>query len=839
MGSRSVVAVCGFLGALSSVPAAAQGIETHRPIVPSAGIATENGPGAMWINPANLAYDPDPRYGVFFGRDPDAQITSIGAIAGVDGLSVGLHNRLRPDLDDPSEMRSDWSLDYGSSISLPQRLSVGLLLSWNFVEAGPNYLAYDAGFAFRPLPWLGVGAIAQNVGSPDPLGVARPRVGAGIGLRPFGRAVLLGLDAARTGLRPPSEDAEPVHYDVATASLRLRPLEGLYLRGNARARLDDGEVVFDGFGAGLEIYFGGAGAVGHLDFSAAGSMVQAGWVGTDEPGESLVRSGRRVPVLSLDDEPPYQPRTGLFADDDASWLETLERLRRLEDDRGVRGVVLSLEGVSMSLARFGELRARIEALEASGKPVLVYLSRGAGNGSLYAASAASRVALHPGADLSFVGLSVELTHFRGLLDLVGVQPDYVRQGKYKTGPEAFTHPEPSQANLEMTEALLDSLFGEMVERVAEGREVDERTVRAWVDHGPMTADEAIDKGVVDVLLYPDELDDELRRMHDGQVTTGNLLDLPQPRSPWEDPKQIAVIYVEGPITSGESRSGALLAGRSAGERTIRRKLRRARTDRQVRGVVLRVDSPGGSALAADGIAREVARLKRSGKPVIASFGGTAASGGYYVAAAADAILAEPTTLTGSIGVYSGKFATSELQEALGVSTTSLSRGRHASIYSLSRPWDDVQRARMQALVDHTYDRFKEHVAEGRGLEPAQVEELARGRVWTGRAAHEQGLVTQIGGLHDAILKARARAGIPARAKVSLVEYSERGSVLESLAPDLLIRAASPWARKLRAAQAPEGLEQLLHPVRALATPLLHPEERVWMMTPWSLTVTPD
>ena len=818
----------GFSLALCAAAALGQGVETHRPLVPSAGIATENGPGALWVNPANLAYDPDPRYGLFAGRQPLASVTSLAATGGIDGLSVGIHNRLRPD---GADLRSDWSLDYGSSIALPERLAVGLLFSWNFIEAGTNYLAYDAGLSWRPLPWLGLSGVAQNVGSPDPAGVARPRTGAGLALRP-GRGLLLGVDLARTfgGLAP--DDPSTDHL-VATA--RVRPLEGLYLRANATSEVVEEGIVFASAGAGLELYFGGTGLGAHYGQDADGLSIGSLYLGTDEPGESLIRSGRRVPVLEIAQTPAYQPRSVLFSDKAPSWLEILELLRRVEDERGIRGLVLSLEGTGLSLAQHRELRDRIAALEAADRPVLVYLGQGAGNAEIYVASAASRVALHPAADVSFIGVGLQLTHLRGLLDLVGVEAQFVRRAKYKTAPESFTHPSPSPANLEMHEVLLDDLYNELVDRVAEGRGVDADVVRGWIDFGPMTSDEALEKGVVDVLLYPDQLEAELEKLHKGSISASLLLEQPQPRSPWEDPKQIAIVYVEGAIVSGKSAAPGLLSGRRSGAKTVARQLRRARQDPQVRGVVLRVDSPGGSSLASDAIWREIERLKARDKPVVVSMGGVAASGGYYVAAGADAIWAQPETLTGSIGVYSGKFTTSELQEALGVSTTVLGRGRHASIRSGTVPWDDVQRSRMQALVDHTYAQFKDRVATGRDLEPSEVEDVAQGRVWSGRRALDLGLVDQLGGFQDAIADARARADIPASSKVGLVTYSERGSVLESLAPALATRLAPVLG--LGDPDRPAlGLARALAPLDPLLVPTLYPDEHVWMLDPWHLEI---
>ncbi|MCA9490188.1 MAG: signal peptide peptidase SppA, partial [Myxococcales bacterium] len=757
-----------FLAALAH----GQPFPTHHPPVPSAGIASENGPGTLWVNPANLAYDPDFRYALFMTELPANEPiagslgpTSVAATVGIGGASLGLSNLLRPDGEGGA--RSDWTAGYATSIALPERIAFGLALNWTFADGeDPNYLAYDAGLSWRPLPWFGVSGVAQNVGSPDPLGLAVPKSGAGIALRPFGRAAVLGLDYAHYFYAQPGVSG--ADEDHLSAVLRLRPVEGLYLRANTEALADLDGITPLSVGLGLEVYLDGFGVLVHGSHDLVDLVGETVMVGSDEPGESLIRDGRRVPALELDQAPPYQRGRGLFSESGPTWLDVLERLRRSEDDDEVRGIAIELDGVGLSSARARELRERIVAFEAAGKPVLVYLTGAPGNLDVYVASAASRIVLHPAADVDLTGLSVELQHLRGLLDKVGVQPQYVKRAEYKSAPESFTETEPTPANLEMTNALVDDLFAELVRSIAQGRHVDETEVRGWIDAGPHDADHALEIGLVDELAYPDEVERKLSDLHGQQVHPEDLLQQPQPHSPWEDPQQIAVIYVEGGIVSGRSSPGGLFSGRTTGSDSVVKALARARQDQQIRAVVLRVDSPGGSSFASDEIWRAVERVQEKGKPVVVSMGGVAASGGYYVSAGADAIWAEPNTITGSIGVFSGKFATRELQERLGVNTVSVTRGRNADLYSGTRPWDDVQRAKMQSLVDHTYEQFKSRVAEGRHLTPEEVERIARGRVWSGEDAKEVKLVDELGGMQDAIADARKRAGIPARRKVGLV-----------------------------------------------------------------------
>lgn len=830
-----LIALLGSLG-LAQAPV------VHHPVIPSGGTAAEDGPGALWVNPANLGYDPDLRAGAYFDQTLDQSRLDWGAVAGTKSFAFGVHNRLRD-----TAALSDWSVDYATAIPLPERLSLGLLLSWNFIDDGANYVSYDAGLSWRPLPWLGFGGVAQNVGNPDPNSLALPRTAAGFAVRPFERAVTLGVDYARY-FEPQNEVLPPgLKTDLLTGTLRVRPVEGLFLRTSADASLDAKgpalvsaalglEVYIQGFGAGLQQTLSAADgwALAPQGRSASNSPGQTVWIASDEPGESLLGSGRQVPMLAIDRTPPYQRTSNFFlAESGPTWLEVLERLRRLEADRNVRGLVLHLDNPDLSWAQAEELRERVTALEDHGKPVLVYLSGNPGNVAYYVASAGSRIALHPAAQLALIGLSAEMQYIRGLLDLVGVEPQVVRRAEYKSAPEQMTRFEPSEPALEQMEALLDDTFGELVGAVGRGRRVEAEVVRQWIDTGPHTAGSARDLGLVDTLLYPDELEKEAAGLHGGTVTLRDLSEAPQAHSPWEDPSQIAVIYVEGAIVPGDGSPGGLFSGRLAGARATVRALDRVREDDQVKAVVLRVDSPGGSAFASDEIWRAIEVVQREGKPVVVSMGGVAASGGYYVAAGADAIWAQSTTVTGSIGVFATKLALQGLFEKVGIGTTTLSRGRNATLESGTEPWDDVQRAKMQELIDETYRQFKERVADGRGLEPDEVEGIARGRVWSGKRAVENGLVDELGGFQDAIADARARAGIPPTREVALVEFSERQRFFAALAPSL-IRALTPGM--------PDGVRDrahdLLAPLGASLVWASYPEENTWLMEPWTTEIGP-
>jgi protease-4 len=482
-----------------------------------------------------------------------------------------------------------------------------------------------------------------------------------------------------------------------------------------------------------------------------------------------------VAGFSVDEAYPYQPSVGLFGiRSGESYMNLLNRLHEAARDPAAKGIFIHLEQAPFSLAQAEELRAEIATARSQGKSVIIYLDRSTSNAAYFLASAADKVYLHPAANLNLVGLSAELQFYAAAMDLVGVDAQYARRADYKSAPEQYLSTEASPANREQMNALLDNTYAHFTEGIAESRGRSPEQIAQLIDEGPFTAEEALEEGLVDGLVYPDQLEDKIEAL----IPKSNLSMGYGKRGAmqgWRAPNEIAVIYVEGVIVTGASSSGGLLSrGQQSGSETITRQLLLARRDPSVRAVVMRVDSPGGSAFASDEIWRAVERLKAKGKPVIVSMGGTAASGGYYVAAGATAIYAMPSTVTGSIGVYSGKFNVEGLYDRLGIQVEQYTRGRNAAMYSLSRPMDDSEYAAMDRMVASTYAQFREKVRQGRNMDEDQVESVTQGRVWTGSAAHENGLVDELGTFHDAVTRARLEAGIRPRAEAALISYSSSG-----------------------------------------------------------------
>ncbi|SEP78329.1 signal peptide peptidase SppA [Microlunatus flavus] len=450
----------------------------------------------------------------------------------------------------------------------------------------------------------------------------------------------------------------------------------------------------------------------------------------------------------------------------------LRALHEAGSDRRVVGLVAKVGGTP-GWAAAQELREGVAAFAATGKPTVAWAETfSAGGGDLPAyvlASAFDEVWLQPSGDLALLGVAVETTFLRGALDKLGVEPEIEGRHEYKNAVDRISRTGLTDAHRESLERLSGSLLDRAVADVARGRGLAVEEVRRLVDTGPRTATEARAAGLVDRLGYRDEVYASVRERV-GERAELLFADRWRPRRkpalpslPGRPRGHVALVEVRGGIVSGASRRGPM--GPSVGSDTVSADLRAVLDDDAARAVVLHVDSPGGSSVASDTIWREVCRVRESGRPVVVSMGSVAASGGYYVACPADVVVALPATLTGSIGVFGGKFVVSELLERLGLSTGAVEQGARARMYSSRRPFTDEERERLDASLDQVYEDFTRRVADGRGLSREAVEAVARGRVWTGADAQQVGLVDELGGLHEAVRIARERADLPVRAPV--------------------------------------------------------------------------
>lgn len=478
---------------------------------------------------------------------------------------------------------------------------------------------------------------------------------------------------------------------------------------------------------------------------------------------------------------------------------TLAALHRLASDPRVAAVVLETGGLSIGLAKAEELRAGIEELQAHGKKVIFYLES-AGDLEYSVAAAADRIYAAPEAILLVNGFSTTALFAGEGLDKLGVKAEFFRVGAYKNAPDTFTRSSMSKEQREVEGSLLDDLFERYVERVAARRNLEEAQVKRLLDKGILKPVEAVEAGLLDGLVYPDQLEEVAGSVLGGKVALDKTaVEPPDVRdTSWGVARKIAVVRVEGDILRGGGARDPFGAVHIAGSEPIARRIRRAADDPFVAAIVVRIDSPGGDGNASDLIRRELVRArKEKKKPVIASMGDVAASGGYYVAIGADEILAEPSTITGSIGVFVPHFDAEELFGKLGLNFTTMNRGQSADIFSPYRDLTDDERKTMQAWVDDAYDRFVGHVADARKLSKQQVDAIARGRVWTGAQAKERGLIDAFGGFDDALAEARKRAGLSSGTPVEIDDEVESEVELSDFAAAGVFSEGTP-ARVVKA-----------------------------------------
>jgi protease-4 len=508
----------------------------------------------------------------------------------------------------------------------------------------------------------------------------------------------------------------------------------------------------------------------------------------------MVRRGPSVPdhstlILRIGGELAESPPNDVFGQvTGGARVETVrsyvDALRRAKDDARIESVlIMPTPFASPFWGKVQEIRDAVVDFKKSGKRISAYLEY-AGEREYYLASAADRIYLMPTSGLDVAGVATYEVFLKGTLDKIGAQADFEKIGDYKTAPNQLTQTTYTPAHREMTESLTRDMYDQLVRGIAETRKKSVEEVRALIDQGPFLAEHALKAGLVDTLAYEDQLDDHGAVSKSGTVEGERYGRARAASTPYGAPR-VAVVYVTGVINSGNGGYDPL-NGEVTGSMRLVKAIRAARADDLVRAIVVRIDSPGGSSIASDVIWREltVTKNEKPERPVVASMSDLAASGGYYVAMAAPSIVAQPGTLTGSIGIYGGKFVTGGTYEKLGAHIEGVTIGRNAGLESPQRPFNESERQKLREQIGSFYKGFVEKVAAARKLPVARVDQLAQGRVWTGAQAQQHGLVDALGGLDRAIAMAKDRAGIPADTQVEVVTYPPRRTLAEMLIEEL-------------------------------------------------------
>ena len=491
-------------------------------------------------------------------------------------------------------------------------------------------------------------------------------------------------------------------------------------------------------------------------------------------------------------------QASLFGEPQVDFRTVLDRLGSAAKDSRIDAILLRIRSPQIGRGKIDELRAAIIKVRGSGKKVYAEVHSAMAAGYLVA-TACDEIIMPPSGSLIVPGVRAEVMFYKGLLDKLGVKADMIQVGKFKGAAEPYTRNEMSDEFRAQFDSLLDDYYEQLVETIATSRDLPQDKVKELLDVGLFSAADAKAAGLIDHVAYDDEMRITLRdamgarrlavvrdygkekEAAGGSGLAGltmlldKMMGAPEDESETGSPK-IAVIYAEGPIMTGES-SATLMGGQTVGGETLVKALRKASANGDVKAIVLRINSPGGSALASDLIWREVVRIK---KPIVASMGDTAASGGYYIAMGADRIYATGGTLTGSIGVVGGKMALSGLMEKFGVHTDVVYRGKNSGAFSMLEPFSDSERGAMLRMMEQTYSQFTSKVAEGREMDLAKVETLAQGRVFTGRQAVANGLVDEIGTFADAVAAAKELGGLGADEKVDLLILPKQKTLFEQM-----------------------------------------------------------
>jgi protease-4 len=782
---------------------------------------------ALVLNPANLAYmsGPELRWEAIYLHGEQTAPWSGHALMAGTRLPFSLATAIRLDLISPPQnafgglsQNYQW-LTWGLAYQASEAFAIGFSLQRAFSD-GPvadSLGSYSIGLTARPSSLLGLSLVANHINGPldgqaaanvQAMGAAGASLGAsvttGVAVRPFtSRLLEVGLEGRYL--------TEPEVWEPrATLGIDIPPIGRL--RGEAAVLDPNASSPQWRVSASLSVY---------LNANAGSTDLEGGMVTGTELGQSgsysffngVAVRGFREPVgikpshLALRIRIESTPET-------RQHVALLRKLWSISNESDVDAVVLEIRTAPAdSLAHIQELRDAFALLKSRGKRILCHLED-ANGGALYLCAAANKTLINPAGGLRFAGLKTRHIYLASLLGKVGVRADFIRIGAHKSAPEQFTRSGASDTAREDSIDLLQQNERWFVGDVARDRNMSVETLRDHIAHGPFIASEAKQAGLVDGLAFDDQIEEAARDMMGGPV---NIVDADRAEvSPthFGSRKSLALVYVDGDIIDGRSRTIPLIGMELVGSYTIAETLKRVRESSGISAVVLRIESPGGSSMASDVMWREVLLTARV-KPVVVSMGTVAASGGYYVAAPATRILANPLTITGSIGIFYGKADVTELLRKIGVNVEVYKTAPRADAESIFRPFSEEEHQELESKVAEFYDVFVSRVAEGRKMTKQAVDRVGQGRVWTGEQAKQRGLVDELGGLRQALYQARRLGRLPEDAPIielPKIQTSLLGQILgiEGLHASELTSAL------------PQSVLQVAH---AMGPLLVHPGDR--------------
>jgi protease-4 len=648
---------------------------------------------------------------------------------------------------------------WSNAVALGEFASLGATLAWSHATtpALHQFFSVNTGLNVRPNRFVSAAVVARDWNTPESEGgiEIEPSVDLGASFRPVGgrRLLEIGVEGSYRSLDDSWVPSANLAVDI--------PYVGRFRGGVQMLDPSEAKVLAS---AGLDINLDSLQITGGPVFGNAvtgdGTGFVAGVAIRGFKETPKIPMPARIVRLRFESTPSVRRHAGI-----------LRALWKMADDPEIDGLLLVLRAnPAPSLAHAEELVDAIKLLQKKGKKVLCHLEDASGR-QLYICSAANRIAINPAGGLRFAGLSSRYLYFGGLLDKLGVKADFVRIGSHKLAPEQFTKG-PSKVGRKDHQELLDNYAKIYFDQLGKGRKMGSAEARKAIAKGPFIAPEARDAKLIDQLVYEDEIDRYAREVWGAGARIRDLKIPDKVAEYWRSPPKVAVVFLHGNMIDGNSRTIPLVGITLAGSYTIARALKKAREDKTVKAVVFRIETGGGSSLASDVILRE-AMLTAKAKPLIVSMGATAASGGYYASVAGNEIYANRSTVTGSIGIFYGKVDLVGLLDKLGVKTHSIRTSPKADAESFFRPFTDSERKELGRKVKQFYDLFIGRVAEGRKMTPAQVHEVAQGKVWTGEQAHRHGLVDHIGGFRQALARARQLGKLPDDAPLLFLPKHEK------------------------------------------------------------------
>lgn len=709
---------------------------------PASSVATSERAQSIFTNPAGLSIQPGEEFWVKVSIDSSGEMTGWKTSFTLRSLGLGV-----------SSNKNDTLFKIAQALKVKRGIHLGYGIQW--INKRP---LWDMGFLLRPTPWMSLGGVLTHIKRGE-----KPTYKLGLGIRPLTDHLTL---YGETSFAP----LEKIKDAAYSFGLGIEPIDGMvislhYIKGS------EWKAGFDlSLGKFLLSSSGDKNKSTSFEFLASKRPYRTKFFKKDKSVEFILSGSypEESPALLLGPKKP-------------SFYRLIYNLRELERDPKVKGILIKWNNPTLSFAQMEELRSAFQGLKEKGKKIVVFGNEIGGIG-YFGASAANELIVSPSSTFLILGLRSEVMFFKGTMDKLGIEADMARVGKYKSAVEPLTRNNMSEAYREQVSDLLDDLFGVYVKGIAEGRNLSRDSVRKLIDKGAFTTREALEAGLIDTILYEDDLDSLIKREFGKKTVRISFKkwkeEIPFKVSWYEKKPKIALIIAEGSIATGRS-SNNPLTGKTMGAETIAKAIRRARKDKSVKAIVMRVNSPGGSGLASDIIWNEVNIAKKE-KPFVVSMGNVAASGGYYISMAADKIIADRGTITGSIGVIGGKLVLRDFYKKIGINKEIIKRGTHADAFSDWRSFTPKEKKRFQELIDYFYWDFVKKVAKGRRKSKDEIHQIAQGRVWSGIKAKKLGLVDTTGDLLLAIACAKKLGGIPKDEEIDIEKLPRKRGIIEML-----------------------------------------------------------